>query len=48
MVVRSSVIVFFGAFVLLGFVSPVLILFGLVDLLGAVWTALALRSERTA
>jgi hypothetical protein len=44
-VVRSSVIVFFAAFVLLGFVSPVLILFGVVDLLGAVWTGLALRAE---
>jgi len=46
--VRSTVIVFFTAFVLLGFVSPVLILFGAVDLLGAVWTGLALRSERSA
>jgi hypothetical protein len=43
--VRSSVIVFFAAFVLLGFVSPILILFGVVDLLGAVWTGLALRAE---
>ena len=46
--VRSTVIVFFTAFVLLGFVSPVLILFGAVDLLGAVWTGLALRSQRPA
>jgi hypothetical protein len=45
---RSSVIVFFIAFVLLGFVSPILILFGVVDLLGAVWTGLALRSSRAA
>jgi hypothetical protein len=31
-------------FVLLGFIGPILLLFGLLDLLGAVWTALALRS----
>ncbi|HSN75701.1 MAG TPA: hypothetical protein VL334_11540 [Anaerolineae bacterium] len=42
---RSSVIVFFVVFVLLGFVSPVLILFGVIDLLGAIWTALALRAR---
>jgi len=46
--VRSTVIVFFAAFVFLGFVSPVLILFGAIDLLGAVCTGLALRSERSA
>ena len=42
---RASVIVFFTAFVLLGFVEPPLILFGVVDLLGAIWTQTALRSE---
>ncbi len=41
---RSSVIVFFTVFVLLNFVSPILILFGVIDLAGAIWTALALRS----
>ncbi len=45
---RSTVIVFFAAFVLLGFASPPLVLFGAVDLLGAIWTGLALRSPRTA
>lgn len=45
---RSSVIIFFIVFVLLDFVSPILILFGVVDLLGAVWTGLALRSPRAA
>lgn len=44
---RSSVILFFTAFVLLGLASPVLILFGVIDLLGALWTAIALRSEKT-
>ncbi len=45
---RSTVILFFAAFVLLGFAKPPLILFGVVDLLGAIWTALALRSPKTA
>ena len=35
---RSSVIIFFIIFVALGFVSPLLILFGVVDLLAAIWT----------
>lgn len=43
---RSSVIVFFSAFVLLGLAPWVLILFGAVDLLFAAWTALALRAAR--
>ena len=46
--VRPTVIVFFAAFVLLGFASLPLILFGVVDLLGAIWTGLALRSPKTA
>ena len=43
---RSSVFLFFLAFVLLGFVQPALILFGVVDLLGAIWTGLELRSQK--
>ena len=43
---RGSVILFFVAFVLLGLAPPVLLLFGLVDLLGATWTGLALRSSQ--
>ena len=42
---RASVIVFFTAFALLDLVSPLLILFGAVDLAAAVWTALALRAD---
>ncbi|MFC2158460.1 hypothetical protein ACFLT9_11545 [Acidobacteriota bacterium] len=42
---RSSVIVFFTAFVLLDLVEPILILFGVFDLAGAIWTALALRTR---
>jgi hypothetical protein len=45
--VRSVTILFFAAFVLLGFAGPSLILFGVVDLLGALWTGLALRSTKT-
>jgi hypothetical protein len=43
---RPSVIVVFTAFVALDMAKPVLILFGAVDLLGAIWTGLALRSSR--
>lgn len=42
---RSSVILFFIIFVLSGFANPMLILFGTIDLLGAVWTAFALRKN---
>ena len=42
---RASVIVFFLTFVVLGFAKAALILFGAVDLLGAIWTGLALRSS---
>jgi hypothetical protein len=45
---RSTVILFFAAFVLFGFARPPLILFGIVDLLGVIWTGLALRHSRTA
>ncbi len=45
---RSSVIIFFTAFVLLHLISPILILFGAIDLLGAIWTGLALHLSRTA
>ena len=34
-------------FVLLNFIGPVLLLFGLLDLLGATWTALALRAVKS-
>jgi len=44
---RSAVILFFIAFVLLKYVNPILILVGVVDLLGAIWTTLALRSDKS-
>jgi hypothetical protein len=44
--VRPLVIVFFAAFVVLGFAQPGLILFGVPDLLGAIWTGVSLRSSK--
>jgi len=41
---RASVILFFIAFVVLGLAQPMLIMFGVVDLLAAIWTAVALRT----
>lgn len=40
---RFSVLVFFIAFVVIGFAPPVLILFGAIDAAGAIWTGLALH-----
>jgi hypothetical protein len=45
---RASVILFFAAFVMLRMVQPVLLLFGAIDLLAAVWTAVALRVDARA
>jgi hypothetical protein len=43
--VRASVIIFFIAFVAVGIAEPILILFGVIDLSAAIWTALALRAD---
>jgi hypothetical protein len=43
---RVAVIVYFAAFVLLAAAPKALLLFGLIDLLAAAWTWLALRQER--
>jgi hypothetical protein len=45
---RPFVIVFFAVFVALGWTKPQLILFGALDLAGAVWTHLALRAGAAA
>lgn len=42
---RVLVFVAFSVFVLVGMAPPALALFGVVDLLGAVWTGLALRAD---
>ncbi len=42
---RLSVLVFFVAFVALGFAPPILILVGAVDAAAALWTAICLRRD---
>jgi len=42
---RSSAILFLSAFVAFGLIKPIAILFGVIDLAGAIWTALTLRSS---
>ena len=44
---RPLVLVCFIVLVALGLAQPMLIMFGVVDLLGAIWTGLALRSSQT-
>ena len=44
---RLTVIFFFSAFVLFDLARPPLIVFGIVDFVGAIWTALALRTPKT-
>jgi len=41
--VRASIMVWFILFVMLDWVPPQLILFGVIDLIGAIWTFMALR-----
>lgn len=43
--VRFAVLVFFAAFVALGFAKPTLLLFGTADAAGAIWTVIALRAD---
>ena len=43
---RGFVLVAFVAFAALGFVNKALILFGVVELIGAIWTWLALRKDK--
>ncbi len=45
---RCFALVAFTAFALLGFISPMLVLFGAVDFAGGMWTLLALKAERRA
>lgn len=45
--IRGSVLLVFAVFVANDMVSPMLLVLGLPDLLGAFWTWQALRSERT-
>jgi hypothetical protein len=45
---RALVCASFVVFALLGLVSPLIVLFGLVDLAGGIWTWLALRADARA
>ena len=45
--VRASVILFFAVFVLLDLAQPMLLLFGAVDLLAAIWTWYILRQPQS-
>ncbi len=47
-VARTAVLVLFIVFTSAGLVNPILVLFGVIDFLGAVWTWLALRADRAA
>ena len=42
---RSSVVIFFIAFVIFGLAPPILILFGIVDAVAAYWTNHCLKTE---
>ena len=44
-IARTSVLLFFIAFVIAGLAPTVLILFGAIDFAAAMWTLMALRSE---
>lgn len=44
---RASVIVFYAAFVLFGLAQPMLLMFGAVDLLAAIWTWVSLRPPQS-
>jgi hypothetical protein len=46
--VRSTTILFLIAFVLLGYATPYILPFGVIDLAGAIWTGLTLRSAKIA
>jgi uncharacterized membrane protein HdeD (DUF308 family) len=41
--IRTSILVWFAVFVLIGWAPPILIMFGVVDVLGALWTYLELK-----
>ena len=44
-IARSSVLLFFIAFVIAGLAPPALILFGVVDFAAAMWTLFAIRAD---
>jgi uncharacterized protein YjeT (DUF2065 family) len=42
---RASVMIWFGLFVAIGWAAPTILVFGLADLVGAIWTFVALRKS---
>ena len=44
-IARTSVLLFFIAFVIAGLAPPALIFFGVIDFLAAMWTLIAIRSD---
>jgi hypothetical protein len=44
-IARTSVLLFFIAFVIAGLAPPALIIFGVIDFAAAMWTLLAIRSD---
>jgi len=46
-IARTSVLLFFIAFVIAGLAPPALILFGVIDFAAAMWTLFAIRSDTT-
>ena len=44
-IARTSVLLFFIAFVVSGLAPPVLILFGVIDFAAAMWTLFSIRSD---
>ncbi len=43
---RPNLIIFLGVLVLLRMVEPVILLFGVIELAGALWTIVALKSDK--
>ena len=43
---RPNLIIFLAILVMLGKVEPIIIAFGVIELIGAIWTIMALRSEQ--
>jgi hypothetical protein len=43
---RSVTFVAFTTFAIIGLASPMIVLFGVVDLLGGIWTHIALKADR--
>lgn len=43
---RPNLIIFLAVLVMLGMVEPIIILFGVIELAGAIWTLMALKSDK--